>query len=528
MWETYSAFANTCGGIILLGVKENSNGELQPVGLNEIEANNLIKNFWNTINSNKVNINLLNNKDVKFDIINNNYIVIINVPLATSQQKPVYINNNIITGTYRRNYEGDYKCSIYEIQAMLRDKDTISNDSYIILDKSVDILKTDTLNTYINHFKNVRGETHPFVKGDTNTFLYQIGAANYDNEGILRPTKAGLLMFGYEYDISKYYPNYFLDYQDHRNTIENARWSQRIISSSGDWSGNLYDFYFRVVNKLLEDVKRPFKLEGIFRVDDTNIHKAIREILCNTISNADYNESSGVVIKQYDDKLVFSNPGLLALPIEKMILGGDSQARNKLILKIFSLVNIGERAGSGIPLIFTSAEENNLKTPTICEAINPSQTKTTFYLIPKKFEESNYKSSNPSNIINNTYNKLASSGHSDDSSYGTSMSNGYSDGSNCSKSHSLSINEHLNANFDTIIASLKIKDAIKNKLQFSYHAFYNDIISASLISNHLNCGKTSANKYMNILLNNNLIEPIIGQGRGRYIFKKIHNKLNYI
>ena len=67
-------------------------------------------------------------------------------------------------------------------------------------------------------------------------------------------------MFGHEYEFVKEYPNYFLDYQE--QVDENNRWTDRIVSSSGDWSGNLYVFYFRVYNKIVQDVKVPFKLEG--------------------------------------------------------------------------------------------------------------------------------------------------------------------------------------------------------------------------------------------------------------------------
>lgn len=67
-------------------------------------------------------------------------------------------------------------------------------------------------------------------------------------------------MFGHEYEFVKEYPNYFLDYQEQFD--ENNRWTDRIVSSSGDWSGNLYVFYFRVYNKIVQDVKVPFKLEG--------------------------------------------------------------------------------------------------------------------------------------------------------------------------------------------------------------------------------------------------------------------------
>ena len=74
-------------------------------------------------------------------------------------------------------------------------------------------------------------------------------------------------MFGYEYEIVKEFPNCFLDYQEHYD--KNLRWSDRIVSSSGDWSGNVYDFYFKVYNKLTQDIKVPFKLDGGDRIDDT-------------------------------------------------------------------------------------------------------------------------------------------------------------------------------------------------------------------------------------------------------------------
>lgn len=87
--------------------------------------------------------------------------------------------------------------------------------------------------------------------------------------------------------------------------------------------------------------------------------KAIREALYNTLSNADYHGELGLVIKQYHDKIVFSNPGILAMPLKQIMLGGESKARNRTILNIFSFVNIGERAGSGYPLILNAAKERN-------------------------------------------------------------------------------------------------------------------------------------------------------------------------
>lgn len=56
VWETYSAFANTKGGIILLGIEEN-NGVFSPV--KGVDVVKLQKAFWDHINSKQVSVNIL-------------------------------------------------------------------------------------------------------------------------------------------------------------------------------------------------------------------------------------------------------------------------------------------------------------------------------------------------------------------------------------------------------------------------------------------------------------------------------------
>ena len=178
-------------------------------------------------------------------------------------------------------------------------------------------------------------------------------------------------MFGYEYEIVREYPHYFLDYREKLD--DDTRWSDRFVSSSGDWSGNIYDFYFRVYNRIAQSVKVPFALDGISRIDDTELHKALREALANTLINADYYGNTGVVIERNITSITMTNAGTFRIDLDEAINGGISDPRNSGLIKMFSLINIGERAGSGLPMIFKAWTGTDFAMPDITEKENPDR-----------------------------------------------------------------------------------------------------------------------------------------------------------
>jgi predicted HTH transcriptional regulator len=193
---------------------------------------------------------------------------------------------------------------------------------------------------------------HPWSKLPDELFLRRIGAIGMADDGCYYPTSAGLLMFGYEYEIVREFPQYFLDYQEDRNLLGTTRWTDRVVSSSGEWSGNLFDFVFKILPKLQNGLKIPFVLRGNQRIDDTPLHKLLREATVNTLSHADFYGRQGIVIAKDSKGFEFSNPGDLRISRQEAIDGGVSDPRNGVILKMFSLIRFGERAGSGLSSIF--------------------------------------------------------------------------------------------------------------------------------------------------------------------------------
>ena len=175
-------------------------------------------------------------------------------------------------------------------------------------------------------------------------------------------------MFGDEYNIVRHFPDYFLDYREVLDP--SIRWTDRLQSSSGEWSGNICDFYFRVYNKIIKDVKVPFSMKGGTR---------------------------GVVIKKDQNQIIFENPGYIRTGKEQMRKGGESDPRNKTLMKMFNLVNIGERSGSGVPNIFNTWEDQGWKEPVIEERFDPDRTILTLEFVDKTNKEKTAKKTSEEN-----------------------------------------------------------------------------------------------------------------------------------
>ncbi|WP_285825967.1 ATP-binding protein [Schaedlerella arabinosiphila] len=282
---------------------------------------------------------------------------------------------------------------------MLRDQADTPQDALLLENLLIDDLNQESVHRYRIMFNNLKPD-HVWGKLADDEFLIKIGAAKKSREdGKIHLTLGGLIFFGDFITITEELPNYFLDYRERLSN--ETRWSDRVCSGDGNWSGNIFDFYFKIIDRLTADVKTPFKLDSnMQRIDDTPIHRSLRECLANALIHANYYGRRGIVIDKEFRKITISNPGTFRISIDEAIAGGISDARNGRIFNMFSLIKVGERSGQGLCDVYNNWEINGFKKPELQETTAPDRITLTLEIEIDSNRESN-DSNDDSNLTEN-------------------------------------------------------------------------------------------------------------------------------
>ena len=393
VYETYSSFANTMGGLILLGVKENiGNSGSEPrfvfVGVDNPEKR--IKEFWDVINSNKVSANILMEDNVGYCVVEGKTIIWIDVPQADYRFKPVYINENPLKGSYKRNHEGDYHCTVEEVKAMMRDSSESGSDETLLVGYTMDDIDETCLHKYRQQYQNMN-PMHAWNEENDMDFLKALGGYKKDRitkqEGL---TAAGLLMFGKGEAVRERFGNIRMDYVDFKDPLPGMRWGDR-LTYDGTWENNLYNYVNIILRKLETGLRKPFRLNGMVRVDDTVVHQAVREAMINMIIHADYHCTGVLKVEKYNDGFLFSNPGSLKMPVQKIYEGGHSVARNPRIQNMFRMIGYGDNNGSGFPAILNTWKKEKWRRPDLHEDIELNLVNLRLWMVSVLPQECSYE-----------------------------------------------------------------------------------------------------------------------------------------
>jgi divergent AAA domain protein len=364
-WETYSAFANTNGGKIILGIDEKNEDPYQGVNDPQKIRDNL---FALVANKQKVSCNLLTDNDIEYVSIpdKERQLMVITIREASSDQKPVHLKNDF-RESYKRLGEGDVKLDKEELKYLMASShDDI--DSELLTNYDENDLNIETIKEYKNLLVELSGNTK-YINMPLRAFLTEIGVFKKDRtDGIYKLTAGGLLFFGKYNSIISRYPKFQLDYFEKDNSLS-TRWNDRV--STGDMMYpdlNMYDFFNLAYKKLTATTNDRFELndESAHRLPfKKDLSESIREALVNCLMHAYYDFDSPIVITAYNDFYEFKNPGKMKISIPEFIHGGTSKTRNSTISSLFRRIGMSEKAGSGGPKIFDVSEKYKLKIPEV-------------------------------------------------------------------------------------------------------------------------------------------------------------------
>jgi predicted HTH transcriptional regulator len=386
-WKTYSAFANTNTGVIILGISEKRHA-LTVEGLTDEQIAKYKKHFWDGCNNSQtVSCNLLTNNDVKVITFKDKKLLTFRVPFAARTERPVFLTRNPFGNTYKRNHEGDYRCTDEEIKRMMADSTAeLKRDGMILEHFTVEDLDPLSIKQFRQLFLTSR-PAHPWHILDDLTLLQKVGAYGRDRkknvEGL---TLAGLLMFGKEDSIKEQeaLPDYFPDFREKLSSDKNIRWTDRIYPD-GTFECNLLQFYLKVLPKISSTLPKPFRLQGDERIDETLTHIALREAFVNALVHADYSLNGNIIVELDTEKFVFSNPGTLLISLQQYYAGGISECRNPALQKMFMLIGRAEKAGSGVDKIMAGWNDAHWRKPYLEINTQPDRVKLTlpmFSVIP--------------------------------------------------------------------------------------------------------------------------------------------------
>ena len=373
-YTTVSAFANTQGGWLLLGVSESA-GRLEVTGIDPAAFDRVQDAFLTTLRSGQKLNQLVDAQPQVFEL-DGKRILAFFIPEANRHHKPIYLNGNP-RESYLRRAARDERMTDNELRRFLRDSAQQSWDGEAMPDfplaTSID---EETLRWYQDQFAR-RNPEHRHL-ADIQEFLLEWNFAVHQ-AGTPVLTRAGILLFGIDRCVRALLPRPVLDYQRIDTRFDDwsadQRWHDRLV-----FEENLFKTWRGLVAKYSRIAEHPFSVDPatLRRNDDPPDYIAFREAAINLLIHQDYGDHNRKAsLKWFTDRLVFWNPGDAFATTAQLLESNEKDIRNPLIVNAFRRIGLSDQAGTGIRSILRNWRELGRRTP----RINNNKTDKSFELL---------------------------------------------------------------------------------------------------------------------------------------------------
>lgn len=365
VWESVSAFANTAGGLLILGLSERQ-GFIPVKGF---EIGKVRDQFLSGMGDGGSKGRIANppHYEIERTEFEGSPLLLIQIDELDLSYKPCYIaSRGIQGGGYKRVDDADVPLSPNEIYSLQTTVTATESDRTPVSGASPSDLNSDLVT---RTFERARTISPRALRGADDR-AEQMARLNFTTPdgGI---TKAGLLAAG-AYP-QQFYPKLYVDVAVHagveKGGVDGRRFTDRTFCD-----GTIGEMIEGAVAASAKNLKRTSVVRGVGRVDELEIPEEIlREAIANALIHREYNErfdGQAVSVDIYDDRIEVVNPGGLWGKSRDSIADGRSCCRNPTLMRLMSLVPLSDAVGSpaegngsGIPFMLREAERRGLQKP---------------------------------------------------------------------------------------------------------------------------------------------------------------------
>lgn len=349
--STVSAFANTAGGHLVFGVKEE-NGTFSISGV--INADKVQNDFLGQVRDhNKISVYLPITGELH--TLHESTVIVFYVPEAQRNEKPVFLDGNPKKSYIRRGGRDD-TCTGDELIRFMRDAADTRYDGDVLSDFNVERCFDEST---VRWYRQRHSERNPgrYDQLSDIDFLQQM-ACVAEKQNQLIPTRAGILVFGTDAAFRQTLKRPVVDFQVYREPKESysadVRWADRMTPVPEE---NLIKTWQALITFYTRHAEHPFAIDpgSLRRTDDPPDYVSFREATINLLIHQDFGDQTRwPTIRFFRDQSEFFNPGDAFSSREQLMDPGEKPVRNPSIVAVFRRIGLSDQAGSGMGAIFAS------------------------------------------------------------------------------------------------------------------------------------------------------------------------------
>ena len=377
--ETLSAFSNTSGGVVILGLDEGRG--FAPAGLRDLAK--LAADLGSMCSS---EMEPAVRPLIRVHLFEGEQLVVAEIPELDPAQKPCfYIGAGMTKGSFVRVSDGDRRLSAYEVQVMLASRGQPRDDEQALLGIGIEHLDQASVEALIARLRTNR--PYAFKDLDHLAVLRRAKVLVPDQTGQDAVSLAGLLALG-SYP-QEHFPQLMVTFV-HYPTVAGAQSAtgERFLDNV-TLEGPIPVMARDTLAVIRRNMSRRAVIADAGRQDVWEYPEtALREAVVNALVHRDLSSSARgtqIQVEMYPDRLVIKNPGGLFGPVTIDNLGeeGISSARNATLIKLLEDVplpgetrTVCENRGSGIRSMLDSLLRAGMSPPQFEDRI--SSFKVTF------------------------------------------------------------------------------------------------------------------------------------------------------